>query len=88
MHCVYVIKSDSSGKIYIGRTDNFEVRLSRHNKTLPVKTKSYTYKNNGPWKSVLREEYMTRQEALAREKELKSHKGRDWLKIKLETMDR
>lgn len=88
MFCVYVIKSVSSGKIYIGQTKDLEIRLKRHNKELPVKTKSYTFKNSGPWELVYKEEYETREEALKREKSLKNHKGRDWLKEKLVVMDR
>ena len=77
---VYAIQSQSSKKIYIGQTDNLVKRLSRHNRELPTKTKSYTYKNTGPWKVVYSEQFLTRDEALKREKELKSYKGREFIK--------
>ncbi|MDD5415852.1 MAG: GIY-YIG nuclease family protein [Candidatus Daviesbacteria bacterium] len=80
MYSVYVIKSKTTGKIYIGQTGNLESRLARHNGLLPSKIKSYTKINKGPWNVVYKEEYNTRQEALKREKYLKSHIGRDWLK--------
>lgn len=80
----YVIQSECSGKIYIGQTDNLELRLRRHNGTLPTNKRSYTKLNKGPWKIVYHEEFNTRSEAILREKQLKSHGGRDWLKSKLE----
>lgn len=83
MYFVYVIRSVSSGRIYIGQTEDLAARLRRHNKDLPVKSKSFTFKNCGPWELVYKEEYETRKLALEREKSLKSHRGRDWLKEKL-----
>jgi putative endonuclease len=80
---VYVVRSLTSGKIYIGQTNNIEERLLRHNRVLPSKTRSYTYKNQGPWELVYNEELKTRNEALKREKELKSFKGREFIKKKL-----
>lgn len=76
----YVIKSEYNGKIYIGQTDNLELRLRRHNGTLPSKKGSYTRINKGPWRLVYHEVFNTRGEAIMREKYLKSHRGRDWLK--------
>ncbi|GAF95603.1 unnamed protein product [marine sediment metagenome] len=76
----YAIKSKSTGKIYIGHTSNFKLRLKRHNKILPIKKKSYTYKNKGPWKLVYKEKFKTRKEAIKREKELKSFKGREFIR--------
>lgn len=80
MITVYVIKSETTGKIYIGQTNNIDRRLKRHNGLLPTKAKSYTNKNLGPWELVFKENYSTRSEALKREKFLKSHVGRDYLR--------
>lgn len=80
MIIVYVLKSQSTGKIYIGQTADLEKRLARHNGSLPSKQRSYTKVNKGSWEVVYSEKYGTRQEALTREKYLKSHIGRDWLR--------
>lgn len=80
MFTVYVIRSQSTDKIYIGQTDNLEKRLKRHNKELFYNKKSYTAKNNGPWKLIYEETFKTRVEAIKREKVLKSHVGRDYIR--------
>lgn len=83
MFYVYVIKSESTGKIYIGQTSNLEKRIARHNGLLPSRSKSYTKINKGPWNIIFEENYKSRIEAITREKYLKSHIGRDWLKNKI-----
>lgn len=80
MFIVYVLVNTGSGKLYIGQTSNLHLRLKRHNRQLPVKTKSYTFKNKGNWKVVYQEKYNTRKEAIQREKGLKSYQGRMFLK--------
>ncbi len=52
-----------------------EKRLFAHNK-LP---KGWT-KNHRPWKMVYKEEFSDKSLALQREKELKSHQGRDFIR--------
>ena len=79
----YVIRSETSGKIYIGHTENLVARLKRHNKELPNKKSSFTSKNIGPWVLVYREEFETRDEAKKREKYLKSSRGRKFIKDKI-----
>jgi putative endonuclease len=85
MFCAYAIKNSINNRIYIGQTDNLEERLKRHNGFLPTKEKSFTFKNRqrGLWEVFYKEEFPTRQEAIAREKELKSFQGRLFLKSKL-----
>ena len=75
MYNVYVIKN-GVGKIYIGQTSDLETRLERHNGLLLTKARSYTKINKGPWEIVHKEEYSAREEALKREKYLKSLKNR------------
>lgn len=82
MYIVYVLQNDK-GKIYIGQTSDLEKRLARHNGYLPSKPRSYTRINKGIWGVVYSEEFGSRKEAVVREKYLKSHIGRDWLKNKL-----
>jgi putative endonuclease len=63
MFYVYIIKSESSGKTYIGQTSDLEKRLGQHND--PDNNFSrYTKQNKGPWKLVYKEEVATRLEAL------------------------
>lgn len=76
----YVIRSESSNKIYIGQTDNLEFRLRRHNGKYPTKKGSFTKINKGPWNLIHQEMFETRHEAIIKEKQLKSHAGRDWIR--------
>ena len=75
MFYVYVIRSVSSGKHYIGQTNNIRRRLDEHN----FGKGRYT-NNRGPWKVVYKEQFDTRSEAMRREKFLKSGKGRELMK--------
>jgi len=75
MFNVYILRSESSGKLYTGQTDNLERRISAHNKGLSRYTNG-----RGPWKLIYSEEFITRSEALIREKYLKTGKGREFIK--------
>ena len=77
---VYILKSSSTDKIYIGCTDNIEKRLLTHNGILLHDKKSYTYKQKGPWVVVYTEKCNDMSEARKREKYLKSGRGREFLK--------
>lgn len=78
MFSVYAIYN--SGKIYIGYTSDLCTRLQRHNGILKNKNSSYTSKNKGFWELIYKEEFKTRQEAINREKELKSFRGREFIR--------
>lgn len=78
MFWVYVIKNNETDKIYIGQTQDVERRLRFHNEIKPGK-RAYTNLNKGIWRLVYKEEFETRSEALAREKQLKSSRGRDFI---------
>ncbi len=71
---VYVIKNENN-QLYKGWTTNLEKRIYYHNQGLS----NYT-KNRGPWKLVYYEMYNNKNEAIKREKFLKSGKGREFLK--------
>ena len=71
MFFVYILKSLSSGRYYIGQTSNLDHRLNRHNENKVKSTK-----NQGPWKLCYHEQYQTRSEAMKREIHLKSLKSR------------
>ena len=75
MYYVYGLKSKIAKHFYIGQTVNVESRFILHNNGKVKSTKNFT-----PWKLVFSEEYKTRLEAVRREKYLKSHAGRNWLK--------
>ncbi|MDD2807193.1 MAG: GIY-YIG nuclease family protein [Patescibacteria group bacterium] len=79
-YVVYVLKSESTGKIYIGQTNNIDDRLKRHNSLLSNKKSSYTSKNRGTWTLIYSETCQSRQLAIQREKQLKSYQGRQFIK--------
>jgi putative endonuclease len=75
MHFVYVLKSSSFAKSYVGMTDSPERRLREHNEGRHAYTKRYM-----PWELVWKEECDTLKNAHSREKYLKSAAGRKFLK--------
>ena len=79
MFTVYVLYSIKYDKIYIGFTSNLEQRFLSHNE---LSKKGWTVKYR-PWEIVYTEEYSTKSEAMKREKALKSHKGRDFIRKKI-----
>ena len=80
MFDVYVIRNSIKDKIYIGHTSDLNNRLKRHNGILKNKSKSFTSRNKGIWSLIHKEEFTTRQEAVIREKQLKSYRGRKFIK--------
>jgi putative endonuclease len=79
VHYVYAIQNNLGG-IYIGQTNNLEKRLKRHNNKLPNKKLSFTAKNKGNWRLIYKEIFHERNQAIRREKELKSFQGRQFIK--------
>jgi len=75
MFTVYVLYSESFNKIYIGYTSNIEQRIKSHNE---LAKKGWTIKFR-PWKIVLTEFFETKNDAMKREKQLKTAAGRDWI---------
>ncbi|MEI6288596.1 MAG: GIY-YIG nuclease family protein [bacterium] len=78
-YSVYALNNGNS-KIYIGYTSDLEKRIKRHNQELPNKKTSFTSKNGGHWLLFYKEEFDIKEEAIKREKELKSYQGRKFLK--------
>ena len=72
---VYVIKSLIRKILYIGQTQNLERRLKEHNSGKVFFTKPWV-----PYELVYKEEFDSRLEAVAREKELKKGYNREQLK--------
>ncbi|MDI6754566.1 MAG: GIY-YIG nuclease family protein [Thermodesulfobacteriota bacterium] len=75
---VYILKSESTGNIYIGHTSDLQRRVREHNDMMLGKQR-YTRKQKGPWCLVYSEEYQTRAKAMERERALKSGRGRQWI---------
>ena len=81
MYFVYVIYNKESKKFYIGQTTNLSERVSHHNNK--EFKNSYTSRFAGEWEVVYKESYPDRVSALEREKQLKSYKGRQFVKEKI-----
>lgn len=76
MYTVYVLYSEKNDKIYIGYTSDINQRLLSHN---VLATKGWT-KSFRPWKLLFSEEFKTITEAMTREKQLKSFRGREFIR--------
>jgi len=70
----YVLYSAKVNKIYIGQSSNLEKRFWEHNNGLSKYTKRYI-----PWEIIYKETFESRTEAMKREKELKTQKGREFV---------
>jgi putative endonuclease len=75
MYFVYALYSWKHNKIYIGYTSDLKQRLESHNL---LATKGWTIKFR-PWELIYKEQYNNKREALKREKQLKSAKGREFI---------
>ena len=75
MFTVYVLHSASFNKIYVGYSSDLEGRMKSHNF---LGKKGYTVKYR-PWTLVHTEQYSTKTEAIKREKQLKSARGRKFI---------
>ena len=75
MYYVYILYSKTANKYYIGHSDDVQRRLSEHNDPLANKDKFCA--KNGPWEIVYTEpDFITRADAMKREKQIKSWKSR------------
>ncbi|WPU98605.1 GIY-YIG nuclease family protein [Mucilaginibacter sp. cycad4] len=76
MFTVYVLYSSTFNQIYIGYTSDLDNRFLSHNE---LATKGHTIKYR-PWVIAYTEEFTTKSDALIREKQLKSSKGRQFIR--------
>ena len=74
MFYVYVLRSEKTGRRYVGSTQDIEERLQQHNSGQSLATR-----HGAPWKLIHHEEFPTRAEAVGRERFFKTGKGRDFL---------
>lgn len=70
MFTVYIIKSDNSGRYYIGVTTDIEKRLQYHNSGANRSTRK-----QGPWSLLHEEEFNDKSAAWKRERQIKKYKG-------------
>lgn len=77
MFFVYVLRSETHNRFYVGMTTDIERRLEEHNKGKTKSTKGYR-----PWELFFFEDYPTRSLARKREIFLKTGEGRSWIKRK------
>ena len=71
VYYLYILQSETTGRYYIGQTQDVPERLAYHNSNY-----SKSLKNRGPWRLLYTEQYKTRGEAVLRESQLKSWKDR------------
>ncbi len=74
MYFVYVLKSETTGRRYVGSCSDLEDRLQRHDQG-----RSKATKHGIPWKLVHYESFENRAEAVRRERYFKTGAGRDEL---------
>ena len=71
MYFIYIIQSYVDSSFYIGYTSYLDRRIQQHNKGLSKYTST-----KKPWKLVYSEEFITKTEAIKKEKFLKNQKSR------------
>jgi putative endonuclease len=76
MYYVYALYSEKYDKIYIGYTSDLDQRLLSHNHE---KNRGYTGKYR-PWRLLYSEAIDSKSAALVRERQLKSYRGREYLR--------
>ena len=72
MYYFYIIYSSKADKFYIGHTSDIEGRMIKHN----AHHNGYTGKLSD-WKVVYSEEYSSKEEAYARERQIKRWKNKN-----------
>ena len=68
---LYILRSQTSGRFYVGQTQDVVARLAYHNANY-----SKSLKNRGPWELLYTETFATRSDATRRERQIKSWKDR------------
>jgi putative endonuclease len=81
MFTVYALHSKKFDKIYVGFTSNLDVRIHFHNE---LSNKGWT-SHFRPWRVIYSEICSTKSDAMIREKQLKSAKGRDFIRSRIST---
>ena len=74
MSYVYILKSEKSGRLYIGSTEDVQRRLERHNRGLVSATRNFC-----PWRLAFYQQVESLSVARATEARLKKYKRRDFI---------
>ena len=80
MYYVYVLQSLNDMNFYVGFTKDLKLRFSQHEKGFAESTK-----NRRPFRLIYYEASLDRNDALRREKYLKTHHGRMFLHKRLKS---
>ncbi|MBK8912795.1 MAG: GIY-YIG nuclease family protein [Chlorobi bacterium] len=72
---IYIIQSQTTGRFYIGQTNNVYQRVVRHNQGGCTATR-----NKGPWILCAVRAFNSRAEAMAEERALKAKKSSHFLR--------
>lgn len=75
MFIVYILRSTQNAQLYVGYTTNLKQRIETHNKGSVTSTKA-----KRPWKLIFAEAYISQEDALRREKYLKTTQGKNAVK--------
>ena len=67
---LYILRSESSGRFYLGSTDDLDRRLSEH-----LRGHTPSTRGRGPWNLVYKETFETLLQARPRELEIKRWKS-------------
>ncbi len=78
MYYVYILKSDKNGKLYKGFTNDLKRRVQEHKFGKSVFTK-----NNGPWRLIYYEAFISKIDARREEEFLRTGKGKERIKYLL-----
>ena len=78
MFYVYALESLKNKKLYFGYTEDLKKRLKEHNSGETFSTKPYI-----PWKVIYYEACIKKEDAIRREKYLKTTQGKKMLKLRL-----
>ena len=77
---VYILLSSKDKKFYTGYTENLKLRFEEHQKGRVVSTK-----DRKPFQLIYSEACLNRSDAMRREKYLKTHLGKMFLKNRLKS---
>jgi len=75
MYYVYILKSEKTGKLYKGSTEDLKQRVIDHNRGKTVSTR-----HGKPWKLMYYEAFVSKEDARREELFLKSGKGKERIK--------
>ena len=78
LYFVYVL-ANLKDEIYIGQTSHLSCQFDQHNDP-EFQGTLHTKRHLGPWRMIYSETYATRAKAMGREKQLKTSRGRTWIR--------